>query len=176
MAVFEAWGYARIVTPVFECADVLERGLGHDARAAAIRFVEPGTGEVVALRPDITRRVARVVATRMAEVEGPIRLCYEGGVTRLAGELGQRELLQAGIELIDAPEPEGDAEVLAVAAAALAAAQLPETRLDVGHVGPARHVLGAAPDSDARTRLAAALARQERGRGRRAAPGAAAAP
>jgi ATP phosphoribosyltransferase regulatory subunit len=166
VAVFEAWGYARIVTPVFECADVLERGLGHDARAAAIRFVEPGTGEVVALRPDITPQVARLVATRMADVQGPIRLCYEGAVTRLsgrlAGELGQRELLQAGIELVDAPEPDGDAEVLAVAAAALAAAQLPETRLDVGHVAPARYVLGAAPDGDARARLAAALARKDR--------------
>ncbi|HEY0479278.1 MAG TPA: ATP phosphoribosyltransferase regulatory subunit [Kofleriaceae bacterium] len=162
MAVLEAWGYARIVTPVFECADVLERGLGHDARAAAIRFVEPGTGEVVALRPDITPQVARLVATRMAETEGPIRLCYEGAVTRLAGELGQRELLQAGIELIDAPEPEGDAEVLAVAAAVLAATRLPETRLDVGHVAPARHVLDAAPDGDARARLAAALGRKDR--------------
>jgi len=162
MAVLEAWGYARIVTPVFECADVLERGLGHDARAAAIRFVEPGTGEVVALRPDITPQVARLVATRMAETEGPIRLCYEGAVTRLAGELGQRELLQAGIELIDAPEPEGDAEVLAVAAAVLAATRLPETRLDVGHVAPARHVLDAAPGADARKQLAAALARKDR--------------
>jgi len=162
MAVFDAWGFARIVTPVFECADVLERGLGHDARAAAIRFVEPGTGEIVALRPDITPQVARLVATRMAEVEGPIRLCYEGAVTRLAGELGQREQLQAGIELIDIAEPAGDAEVLAVAAAALAATQLPETRLDVGHVAPARHVLGAAPDADARARLAAALSRKDR--------------
>jgi len=162
MAVFEAWGYARIVTPVFECADVLERGLGHDARAAAIRFVEPGTGEVVALRPDITPQVARLVATRMAQTEGPIRLCYEGAVTRLAGELGQRELLQAGIELIDAPAPPGDAEVLAVAAAALAATQLPETRLDVGHVAPARHVLDAAPDPEARRKLAAALGRKDR--------------
>jgi len=162
MAVFEAWGYARIVTPVFECADVLERGLGHDARASAIRFVEPGTGEIVALRPDITPQVARLVATRLAEVEGPIRLCYEGAVTRLAGELGQRELLQAGIELIDAPEPDGDAEVLAVAAAALAAAELPQSHLDVGHVAPARHVLDAAPDREARARLAAALARKDR--------------
>lgn len=161
MAVFEAWGFARIVTPVFECADVLERGLGHDARAAAIRFVEPGTGEVVALRPDITPQVARLVATRLADTEGPIRLCYEGAVTRLAGELGQRELLQAGIELIETSEPAGDAEVLAVAAAALAAAQLPETRLDIGHVGPARLVLGAI-EGEPRRKLAAALARKDR--------------
>ncbi|MEO7095147.1 MAG: ATP phosphoribosyltransferase regulatory subunit [Polyangiales bacterium] len=165
MEVFEGWGYARIITPMFECADVLERGLGHDARAAAIRFVEPGSGEVVALRPDITPQVARVVATRLADVEGPIRLCYEGAVTRLAGSFdggGQREILQAGIELIEAGEPAGDAEVLAVAAAALAATKLPETRLDVGHVAPARFVLGAAPDDAARDRIAAALSRKDR--------------
>ncbi|MBA3391950.1 MAG: ATP phosphoribosyltransferase regulatory subunit, partial [Deltaproteobacteria bacterium] len=92
IAVFEAWGYARLITPVFECADVLELGMGQGARAAAIRFVEPGTGEVVALRPDITPQVARIVATRLADVAGPIRLCYEGAVTRLAGEAGQREI------------------------------------------------------------------------------------
>ncbi|MBA3819951.1 MAG: ATP phosphoribosyltransferase regulatory subunit, partial [Deltaproteobacteria bacterium] len=77
LEVFEAWGYARLITPVFECADVLERGMGQGARAAAIRFVEPGSGEVVALRPDITPQIARVVATRMADVPGPLRLCYE---------------------------------------------------------------------------------------------------
>jgi ATP phosphoribosyltransferase regulatory subunit len=162
LEVFEAWGYARIITPMFECADVLERGLGAGARAAAIRFVEPGTGEVVALRPDITPQIARVVATRMADVPGPIRLCYEGAVTRLVGEAGQREILQAGIELVDAPEPEGDAEVLAVAAAALARLGLPEVRLDVGHVAPAAFVLGAAPDPAARMMISNALARKDR--------------
>jgi ATP phosphoribosyltransferase regulatory subunit len=160
--VFEAWGYARLITPMFECADVLERGLGAGARAAAIRFVEPGTGEVVALRPDITPQIARVIATRMQDIEGPIRLCYEGAVTRLAGELGQREILQAGIELVDAGPPAGDAEVLAVAAAALAQLGLPEVRLDVGHVAPAAFVLGAAPDADARAAIAAALGRKDR--------------
>jgi ATP phosphoribosyltransferase regulatory subunit len=162
MSVFESWGYARIVTPVFEHAEVLERGLGAGGRASALRFVEPGTGEVVALRPDITPQIARVVATRLADVEGPIRLCYEGAVTRLAGEAGQREILQAGIELIDAPAPTGDAEVLALAVAALAATGLPETRLDIGHVAPVRCVLDAAPDESTRTALATALAKKDR--------------
>ena len=162
LEVFEAWGYARIITPIFECSDVLERGLGAGARAAAIRFVEPGSGEVVALRPDITPQVARVVATRMAEIPGPIRLCYEGAVTRLAGEAGQREILQAGIELVDAPEPDGDAEVLAVAAAALARIGLPEIRIDVGHVAPAAFVLGTAPDAGSRALITNALARKDR--------------
>jgi len=160
LAVFEAWGYARIITPAFECADVLERGLGANARATAIRFVEPGSGDVVALRPDITPQIARVVATRLADVEPPIRLCYEGSVTRLAGEHGQREILQAGIELVGVGEPAGDAEVLAVAAAALAAAQLGDARLDIGHVAPARFVLDEAGDrADA---VARALAKKDR--------------
>lgn len=160
--VFEAWGYARVITPMFECADVLERGLGAGARAAAIRFVEPGTGEVVALRPDITPQIARVVATRMADVPGPLRLCYEGAVTRLVGEAGQREILQAGIELVDAPAPDGDAEVLAVAAAALARIGLPDVRLDIGHVAPAAFVLATAPDPGARMLITNALARKDR--------------
>jgi ATP phosphoribosyltransferase regulatory subunit len=161
--VFDAWGYQRVITPVFEHAEVLERGLGEGARAAAIRFVEPGTGEVVALRPDITPQIARLVATRMADAPGPIRLCYEGAVYRLgrhAGEMGQREIVQAGIELCDAPAPDGDAEVLAVAAAVLARLGIPEWRLDVGHVAPVAFVLGAA--GEARDALAAALGRKDR--------------
>ena len=161
LAVFEAWGYARVITPVFEHAEVLERGLGDGARQAAIRFVEPGTGEVVALRPDITPEIARLAASRLADVEGPVRLCYEGALYRLAAH-GQREILQAGIELVDAGEPDGDAEVLAVAAATLASARVPEAQLDVGHVAPARCVLDAAPDAAARDALATALARKDR--------------
>jgi ATP phosphoribosyltransferase regulatory subunit len=164
--IFESWGYARIITPVFECADVLERGLGADARAAAIRFVEPGTGEVVALRPDITAQVARLVATRLAVHEaGSVRLSYEGAVYRrsgrLADELGQREILQAGIELIDLGAPEGDAEALAVAAAALGTAGVAETRLDVGHVAPLRHVLDGTPEA-VRPAIITALGRKDR--------------
>lgn len=161
LAEFEAWGYARIITPLFECADVLERGLGQDARQAAIRFVEPGTGEVVALRPDITPQVARMAATRMAEqgagkpgapgkpgvpgvIDAPLRYCYEGAVTRMQrGARMQREILQAGVELIGAGAPDGDAEVIALAAAALATMGIDHVRLDLGHVALARHTLAA---------------------------------
>ncbi len=164
MTVFESWGFARIITPVFEVADVLERGLGASARAEAIRFVEPGTGEIVALRPDITPQIARIVATRMADLAGPIRLCYEGAVFRLAGELGQREILQAGVELVGASAHTGDAELIAVAAAALAALGLGDARLDLGHVVPAQYVLDAAPDLELRERLTAAISRKDRAR------------
>jgi len=162
LAVFERAGFARIITPIFEHADVLERGLGSGGKAQAIRFVEPGTGMIVALRPDITPQVARVVATRMTPIEATIRLCYEGSVIRLAGERGQHEIMQAGIEMIDANDAidlvARDAEVLTVAAACLAATGIGETRLDVGHVAPATYVLAHAPDD----RLATALSKKDR--------------
>ena len=172
LAEFERWGFERIITPLFECADVLERGLGADAKAAAIRFVEPQTGEVVALRPDITPQVARLVATRLAEVGGPVRLCYEGAVARLTtGARGQREILQAGVELYGAGSPEGDAEAVSVAAAALATARLPEVRLEVGHVALARHALAAVDNEDQRGALTVALLRKDRAGVARAAAG-----
>lgn len=160
---FERHGYQRIITPMFEHADVLERGLGEGARAAAIRFVEPHTGDIVALRPDITPQIARIAATRLHDVDGPIRLCYEGAVTRMAaGPRGQREILQAGVELIDAGSPEGDAEAIAVAAAALATTGIDHVRLDVGHVALARHGLEAIDDPEQRAEVRALLALKDR--------------
>lgn len=173
VALFESFGYLRIIPPVFECADVLERGLGDADRHDAIRFVEPGSGEVVALRPDFTPQVARLAATRLRDTGGPLRLCYEGAVHRLAGARGQRELLQAGIELIEpdaageAGAAGGDAEALAIAGAVLASilgGGVAEVRLDIGHVAPARAVLAAAAQHGEATeaRLFEALARKDR--------------
>ncbi|MDB4982764.1 MAG: histidyl-tRNA synthetase 2, partial [Myxococcales bacterium] len=100
LGVFERWGFARVITPAFEYEDVLALGLGGAARAAAIRFVEPSTGQVVALRPDITPQIARLIATRFRDETGPVRLSYEGTVVRLErAARGQRELIQAGVEL-----------------------------------------------------------------------------
>ncbi len=161
LGTFEGWGYDRIITPAFEYLDVIARGLGDGARAAAIRFVEPGTGEVVALRPDITPQVARIAATRLGEVRGAIRLAYEGSVLRLPpGGKGQRELIQAGVELIGSPAPSGDAEVLALAAASLRAAELAEVTFDVGHVALARAALEGA---ERRAELEELLARKDAG-------------
>lgn len=161
IAVFESWGYDRIITPVVEIAEVLDRGLGEQARAAAVRFVEPMSGEVVALRPDITPQVARIAATRLAPGHLPSRLCYEGPVTRLnLTSGGQREILQAGIELLDAPSPEGDAEALAVAAAALQATQLGEVRIDLGHVAFTRFAVESCPAAH-RAELLRALTRKD---------------
>ncbi|HEX2571348.1 MAG TPA: ATP phosphoribosyltransferase regulatory subunit [Polyangia bacterium] len=145
---FERWGYRRIITPMFEYEAVLGRGLGRATRAQAVRFVEPTSGEVVALRPDITPQVARLVATRLASEPGPLRLAYEGSVVRLGGSAlggsaeGQRELFQAGVELVDMPAPAGDVEVIALAGAALEAAGLRRYTIDLAEISVVRAALG----------------------------------
>ena len=57
-----AWGYGLIDPPSFEFASVLERGLPGGEGADVLRFVEPESGEVAALRPDVTPQVARILA------------------------------------------------------------------------------------------------------------------
>jgi ATP phosphoribosyltransferase regulatory subunit len=160
LEVFERWGFARVITPAFEYEETLALGLGNAGRAAAIRFVEPSSGQIVALRPDITPQIARLIATRFRDEAGPVRLSYEGTVVRLerAGR-GQRELIQAGVELAGVAGPAGDVEVIALAVAALRAAGLPQPTIDLGHLGLAREVLDslALPETiveEARRRIA----------------------
>jgi len=148
LGVFECWGYSRVITPAFEYEDVLGLGLGPEARASALRFVEPSSGRVVALRPDFTPQIARFIATRFREETGPVRLSYEGPVMRLErGARSQRELIQAGVELAGVGGPHGDADVIALGAAALAAVGLAQPAfdltIDLGHLGLMREILAA---------------------------------
>src|SRR5688572_32390671 len=146
LRVFERWGYARVITPAFEYEDVLALGLGSAGRAAAIRFVEPSSGQVVALPPDITPQVARLIATRFHDEPGPLRLSYEGTVVRLDQRArSQREIIQAGVEMAGVAGPEGDAEMIALGAAALQSVGFSEVTIDIGHLGLCREVLSALP-------------------------------
>lgn len=135
LEVFERWGYERVATPPFEYADVLERGLEVDRRDV-VRFVEPDTGEVALLRPDITPQIARIVATRLAHRPPPFRLCYRGSVVRRrrgrARKSGQRT--QAGVECVGRDSRDADAEVVALAAEALTRVGLAEPTIELGQV------------------------------------------
>ena len=111
---------------------MLQRAEMAEASPAYRLFDE--TGAVLALRSDMTVPIARVVATRYANAEPPLRFCYFAhcyrGVTPQRGQL--RELLQAGIELVGAPAPQGTAEVLTVICDSLDAVGLEAYRIGVG--------------------------------------------
>src|SRR6202167_6025908 len=73
---FALHGYGLVTLPAFELAEVLERGLGTLDPRDVLRFVEPESGEVAALRPDMTPQIARMIATRLRDRPPPLRIAY----------------------------------------------------------------------------------------------------
>jgi ATP phosphoribosyltransferase regulatory subunit len=130
--VFERHGYGEVYTPALEYESVLARADMAEARPAYRVFDE--SGAVLALRSDMTVPIARVVATRYAAAEIPLRFCYFAHCYRgVRPQRGQpRELLQAGIELVGSGAPEGTAEALTVLCHALDATGLEDYRIGLG--------------------------------------------
>ncbi|MEJ7825546.1 MAG: ATP phosphoribosyltransferase regulatory subunit [Solirubrobacteraceae bacterium] len=154
--VFELDGYGEVWTPALEYETVLGRGGGP---APAYRVFDDH-GEVLALRTDMTIPIARLVATRYPTAEPPLRFCYFAhayrGVRPHRGQM--REFLQAGIELVGSPAPQGTAEALTVLCHALSAAGLREYSIGLGDASLYRTLLRAFEIPDATgDRLVAAL-------------------
>ena len=131
-AVFDARGYGEVATPALEYEEVLTRGDVAAADPAYRLFDEHGN--VLVLRSDMTIPIARVVATRYPSAPVPIRFFYLQHAYRAVRQhRGQpREILQAGIELVGAPGPDGTAEAVSVLCAALDAAGLTAYRVGLG--------------------------------------------
>jgi ATP phosphoribosyltransferase regulatory subunit len=159
---FEQAGYGEVSTPTMEYEDVLRRG---DVRAAGAGYrLFDEHGEVLALRSDSTIPIARMVSTRYSDADVPIRLCYFAHTYReVDGHSGQaREFLQGGLELIGVPEPQGDAEVVAIVIEALSEAGLTRHRLGLGDGSLYRTLLAELEvDEEERLPLLEALARRD---------------
>jgi len=139
--VFEGRGYGEVATPAIEYDEVLSRGDGRTA-GSAFRFFDE-RGDLLALRSDMTVPLARLVASRFATAEPPLRLCYLANAFRaVRPQRGQmREFAQAGVELIGAPAPQGTAEVVEVLEAALDAAGLDRAVIGLGDADLYRQLL-----------------------------------
>jgi ATP phosphoribosyltransferase regulatory subunit len=144
--VFADLGYRRVFLPTLERFDVVERGLSAAALADVMKFVEPGSGELVAIRPDITPQIARLYAARPDALPSPARLCYDGPVLRAREERAgrPREVYQSGVELLGAGGAPADAEVLVLLARSLRQVGLTDAVVEVGHARFAPAVLEAA--------------------------------
>ena len=162
--VFAAFRYRRVLLPTLERLEVVERGLSPAALAQVLKFVEPGSGEVVAIRPDITPQIVRLYAARPDALPDPARLCYDGPVLRAReARAGRpREVYQAGVELLGAGGAAADAEALAVLRKALDRVGLDDAVLEVGHARFAGAVIEAAGlRAGARAEAEEALSRKD---------------
>jgi ATP phosphoribosyltransferase regulatory subunit len=134
--VFQRWGFRPVVPPSLENLDVLENGLGAGLRERTFRFDDRQSGKLVAFPPDITPQIARIFATRMQDLPLPLRLCYSGRVLRHAEQQAgkDREIFQAGVELIGLESAEADAEMITMTIESLQAIGAREFTVDIGQV------------------------------------------
>ena len=152
LGVFRRWGYREVVTPTYEYFDVLSKGTDLELQEGMFKLVDRESGRLLALRADITPQIARIVATRLRDEPKPLRLAYLTNVFRDAEpQVGRyREFYQAGVELVGLPNPEGDAEMIAMTVEGLRALGLSDFQLDVGQTDFFRGMLedlGADPET-----------------------------
>jgi len=157
--VFERYGYGQVATPTLEYDEVLQRGEGRGG-IGAYRFFDE-RGDLLALRSDMTIPIARLVASRFAEAEPPLRFCYVGNAYRvIRPQRAQvRQFMHAGIELVGSAAPEGTVEVLEVLSASLDAVGLNRAVLGLGDADLYRQLLAElGVDGEARGRILDRLA------------------
>ena len=157
------WGYRHVITPMVESTDVLELGIGAEQRRRLFKFAD-ARGEVLALVGERTVPVARLVAGKLRGSALPLRLCYAGPVlsTDEGGFQQRRETYQVGAELVGAPGPVADAEVIALAARCLQASGVQRYQVDVGHAEFFQGIMDAVklPD-EVKAQVRAALAARD---------------
>ena len=122
MDTFAAHGYQRVKPPLLEFEESLLAGTGAAVADQTFRLMDPETRRMMGLRADITPQVARIATTRLAQLARPLRLSYAGQCLRVQGTqiAPDRQVAQVGIELIGHDSPDADAEIVLVAAEALA--------------------------------------------------------
>ena len=130
-ALLRSWGYRGVDLPALELADP-----AHPQGNHAFKLIDSG-GQVLALRSEYTTALGRLVGTHFPSGPFPLRLQYGGRLwlRTQTSELGRlREFNQVGAELIGVTGVQADAELLALAHAALGQAGV-QAQLEGGFPG-----------------------------------------
>ncbi len=136
-------GYLEVEPPLMEFEDSLLEGQDDAMSRRAFRVLDPLTQKIMAVRPDITLQISRMVNARLIGDNLPLKLCYHGEVLRVRGEgaFGARQLTQAGVELLGAYDYRADCETIALAAQSLKAAGFKDITIDLNLPSLPRKIL-----------------------------------
>jgi ATP phosphoribosyltransferase len=138
---FSRHGYLPVETPILEDRRLLS--VGSRIEDSPFQLFD-ADGSLLMVRPDLTLPIARMVSTRMAADDLPLRLRYAAPVVREESSLkGQpRQFTQLGIEYYG---NDGDAlpevEVVSLLAETLGALEVPAWRIVCGSVSPLKALL-----------------------------------
>jgi ATP phosphoribosyltransferase regulatory subunit len=133
MEIFASHGYERVKPPLLEFEDSLLAGSGAAVAEQTFRLMDPESQRMMGVRADTTPQVARIATTRLSAAPRPLRLSYAGQCLRVRGSQlsPDRQIAQAGIELIGSDSATADAEIVLVAAEALTAIGLTRVSFDL---------------------------------------------
>jgi ATP phosphoribosyltransferase regulatory subunit len=133
---FRSSGYQLVMPPLLEYLDSLTTGAGRDLALRTFTLVDQLSGRTMGVRADMTPQVTRIDA-HLLNRQGVSRLCYCGSVlhTLPSTLTATREPLQLGAEVYGHAGIEADVEILRLLAEVLRLAEVPASRIDIGHVG-----------------------------------------
>ena len=150
LTMFMGFGYQPVVPPLAEYADSLLAGAGEATAHHAFRLSDPLAPQMLALRADMTGQVARIATTVLADAPRPLRLCYAGATLRTTAEAlkTRRQHTQVGMERFGRAGTGATAEILAVAAHALATAGIDALTIDLHYPAVLETLLASHPAGD----------------------------
>ena len=122
--VLQSHGYDRVTPPLIEFERSFATRMAGISTRRMVRFVDPASLRMMALRSDITPQIGRIAETRLAHAPRPLRLSYAGEVVTIKGDGldPARQRSQCGAEIIGADTVAAASEVVSVAIEALSAA------------------------------------------------------
>jgi ATP phosphoribosyltransferase regulatory subunit len=137
LACFESFGYAQVSPPLLEFETSLLSGRGEALAGQTFRVMDPMSQTMMGFRADITLQVARIATARLGHEPRPLRLCYAGPILQIKPDpiRPERQLTQAGIELIGTDSAHADVEVMTVAVEALMALGIRDISIDINLPG-----------------------------------------
>jgi histidyl-tRNA synthetase len=140
--VAKLYGFEEIITPIVEHYDLLAAKSGEEIKARIYAFNDLG-GRKVALRPEFTASIARLMATTLRNEPKPLRLFSTGTLYRYdEPQFGRyREFWQSNFEIVGSSKPEADVEVIALTNHLMKKLGLCNYWFKIGHVGVLRGVL-----------------------------------
>jgi len=136
------YGYEEVITPVLEPYNLLAAKSSEEIRERMYAFKDLG-GRRVALRPEFTASIARLIATKMRNAPKPMKLFCIGSLYRYdEPQYGRfREFWQANYELMGSSEPEADMEILTLTNDLIGRLGLRRYWFKIGHMGILRGIL-----------------------------------
>ncbi|MEM0448542.1 MAG: histidine--tRNA ligase [Methanomassiliicoccales archaeon] len=132
----ELHGFREIATPIFEHTELFTLKSGPNIIEEIYAFEDKG-GRQIALRPELTAPTMRFFVNDLSNYPRPLKLFYFGQCFRYERpQSGRyREFFQFGAELIGAPHPESDAEVIGLAVEMIRRSGLRNYGIRMGHIG-----------------------------------------